>query len=355
MEQFDPEFTSRLASPPAVPGLELQIDSLLAEDPVSPPLAVSEGDVVAEIQDPMAEIQDPMARWWAIDTNTLLPPGRASDPVARMPIARQFFRSSVAWEEADAANQTRSAPSKSQPEHTYSEESHSNHAIADSSASAKHCESVASSAMDGPTTASQVGLSEQLHDCATNGADEHILRELLASAGHQINVVTSGVTPLARASKNGLVEVVTALLDHNADVEHDELPFSALFLACRAANESTGVEIASMLILHGANVNRFAASTIAAKGVIAGLHRFDNSVRATPLFIAAKTGQGQLVDVLLSNAADPNLANCSGCTPLMTAAACGHDPADEEILEALLKAGAEPNAVDAQGRMVSRN
>ena len=350
METIHPEFTTRrLASAPAVPGLELQFDSLLAEDPVSPPLAVSEGDVVAEIQDPMAQ-------WWAIDTNALLPPGRASDPVARMPIARQFFRSSVEWEEAVAANQTRSAPSNSKPEHTCSEESQFNHATADSRSCAKHYENVASSAMDGPTTASQVGLSEQLHDCATNGSDcAESLRELLASAGHQINAVISGVTPLARACKNGLVEVVTALLDHNADVEHDELPFSALFLACRAANESTAVEIARMLILHGAAVNRFAASTIAAKGVIAGLHRSDNSVRATPLFIAAKRGLGQLVDVLLSNAADPNVPNCSGCSPLMSAAACGHEPADVEILEALLKAGAEPNAVDAQGRVVSRN
>ena len=164
METIHPEFTTRrLASAPAVPGLELQFDSLLAEDPVSPPLAVSEGDVVAEIQDPMAQ-------WWAIDTNALLPPGRASDPVARMPIARQFFRSSVEWEEAVAANQTRSAPSNSKPEHTCSEESQFNHATADSRSCAKHYENVASSAMDGPTTASQVGLSEQLHDCATNGA-----------------------------------------------------------------------------------------------------------------------------------------------------------------------------------------
>ncbi len=64
----------------------------------------------------------------------------------------------------------------------------------------------------------------------------------------------------------------------------------------------------------------------------------------TPLILAAEGGHGDVVDALLRAGADPNAATSTGATPLMLAAASGSVPS----VRALLDRGADPNAREAE-------
>src|SRR6185369_11412298 len=83
-----------------------------------------------------------------------------------------------------------------------------------------------------------------------------------------------------------------------------------------------------------------------------------NSIGATPLLLAARTADAELMRLLASLGADPRLTNEDGTTPLMVAAGIGtqspgEDPGTEpEVLEAVavaLELGNDVNAVDKNG------
>ena len=65
----------------------------------------------------------------------------------------------------------------------------------------------------------------------------------------------------------------------------------------------------------------------------------------TALMLAAESGQGYIVEELLSHKAQPNQARTSGDTPLILAARNGN----AQALLALLKAGADPSAANQEG------
>lgn len=65
----------------------------------------------------------------------------------------------------------------------------------------------------------------------------------------------------------------------------------------------------------------------------------------TALFIAASTGHEPVVNLLLSNRADPNHSNKSGETALLLASSGGHEP----VVRLLLKNGADPHISDNDG------
>ncbi len=70
----------------------------------------------------------------------------------------------------------------------------------------------------------------------------------------------------------------------------------------------------------------------------------------TPLILASNAGNVGMIETLLSKGADPERATPAGVTVLHTA--CRSTAEDEplnQIVAALLKAGADPNAKDAQG------
>jgi ankyrin repeat protein len=83
-----------------------------------------------------------------------------------------------------------------------------------------------------------------------------------------------------------------------------------------------------------------------------------NTLRATPFLLAARTGDVELMRLLVELGADPLLPNDDGTTPLMVAAGLGTRAPDEdageenEMLEAAkmaLELGNDINAVDARG------
>src|SRR5205085_9981744 len=83
-----------------------------------------------------------------------------------------------------------------------------------------------------------------------------------------------------------------------------------------------------------------------------------NSIGATPLMLAARTADADLMRLLASLGADPSLTNEDGTTTLMVAAgvgtqAPGEDPGTEpEVLEAVrvaLDLGNDLDAIDRNG------
>ena len=108
----------------------------------------------------------------------------------------------------------------------------------------------------------------------------------------------------------------------------DEDGKSALIIAV----ENNDVEVAKLLLEHGANVN----------------FQEDNEVGNTPLICAAKQSYGdiEMMKLLLEHGADVNLQNKRGKTPLMYAGAF-FEPAS-----LLLEHGADMNIKDNKGNTV---
>jgi ankyrin repeat protein len=70
---------------------------------------------------------------------------------------------------------------------------------------------------------------------------------------------------------------------------------------------------------------------------------------ATPLYLAACQGEGELARELLDACATPDLAEDEGVTPLMCAAA-SHGSTQVEVVTLLLERGANPNLLNKSGR-----
>ena len=137
-----------------------------------------------------------------------------------------------------------------------------------------------------------------------------------------------GLTPLINAMKHGHNRVVEELLTGFANINSaDEQKQTTLSHAVQSGNERT-----TRLLL-----NHNAKTEIADE---AGL---------TPLLHAVSLEHVAIVSHLLEAGANPNLTYPNGQTPLLYACSVDH-PRLADIAIALLKHGAETNAVDQQGR-----
>ena len=95
-----------------------------------------------------------------------------------------------------------------------------------------------------------------------------------------------------------------------------------------AVDNDGGPTVIEVLIAAGADVN---APVIK-----------DGEKRATPLVLAARRGNLPVVKLLLAAAADMNYTDKSDSTPL-SASTFGNKPAHENVMKALLLAGAKSN------------
>lgn len=173
-----------------------------------------------------------------------------------------------------------------------------------------------------------------LHEAAREGHIDAV--RLFISLGAHIEATSAFGTPLGVAAREGHIECVKALVDAKADVSSPELIVSA-------------VEPSDATVLQ-----YFVDDDM---GGIRG-KRFQVTSDRTPFLLhgAASSGKLRIVSLLLELKCDVNNEDNHKMTPFLEA--CGphyavrasndHDVA--ECLEALLAAGADPEAKDSEGR-----
>jgi ankyrin repeat protein len=123
----------------------------------------------------------------------------------------------------------------------------------------------------------------------------------------------SGTSPVADAAMHGDKEGVRFLLKQAADVDGAQGDgMTALHWAAMRGDAA----MAQMLMYAGANIK--ATTRIGAY---------------TPLFLASQHGHAAAIEALLRAGADPQGADAAGTTPLMVAAASGHTDAVKVLLD----------------------
>jgi hypothetical protein len=114
-------------------------------------------------------------------------------------------------------------------------------------------------------------------------------------------------------------DLITLLLERGADPNANHDVGGTVLMKAAAGGQ---VEAARALVEGGADVN--------------GRGRYDHAVverecRATPLMMAAETGNGAIVDLLLKAGADPAFRDTFGCTAEEAARRGGHDAIAQTI------------------------
>jgi ankyrin repeat protein len=168
------------------------------------------------------------------------------------------------------------------------------------------------------------------------------------------------LTPLMRAADRGQLEEVRSLLKAGADVnEKDAIGLTALILAAGADH----VDVVQALLAAGADPNAaggvahggfFSVLTVAMNRqnknrlemidkLIAGGAKLNppNQFPESPLFVAVREHDMEILKALLNRGADVNWENSVGATSLVVAISM--QQADVEIVRLLIKVGANPN------------
>ena len=155
-----------------------------------------------------------------------------------------------------------------------------------------------------------------------------VVKLLLAARGINVNLpkLNNGTTPLILAAQKGFEEISRLLLavpDINIDAYRTD---GTTALLCAVENNLPG--LVEQLVRRGADVNQL----------------FDND--ASPLILALDNGSVEVAKRLLrAPAIRVNQATILGITPLILASSINH----KEIIKLLLSRGADPNITDNAG------
>src|SRR3989441_1884747 len=206
-----------------------------------------------------------------------------------------------------------------------------------------------------------------LHFAVRQGDMESTRR--LVAAGADINAISAdGKEPLGLAVYNGNYEIASFLIDNKADLNHaDAERFTALFWAVDRRNMETNPGIPWMvtmdpmplikkLLASGADPNAFVDNIPTSRR--SALNLTPRTTFATALARAGFSADMELVRLLVSYGADPNIVSSHNETPLMQAAGYawidgysrGKSNAERlEVLKLLVQLGANVNAADDWG------
>jgi ankyrin repeat protein len=199
---------------------------------------------------------------------------------------------------------------------------------------------------------------------------------ILMKAGAEINAADpNNISPVLMATINGHYDVAAFLLDRGADPNiADETGRTALYAAVdmhtmpesnrpsprETDNKLSSMDLIQALLAHGANVN---VQLNKLQPYRTKLDRGDDTMLGagtTPMLRAAKAGDAQVIQALLTKNADPKIPNKTGITPLLAAAGLGTKEEDTTArkkteadaiasIKLCLDAGVDVNAADNQG------
>ncbi len=206
-----------------------------------------------------------------------------------------------------------------------------------------------------------------LHFAVRQGDMESTRR--LVAAGADVNTVSAdGKASLELAIYNGNYEIASFLIDNKAQVNHaDAEGFTPLFWTVDRRNMETNpgmpwmvtldpLPLIKKLLASGANPNAFVDNIPTSRR--SALNLTPRTTFATALARAAFSADMELVQLLLSNGADPNIVSSHNETALMQAAGYawidgysrGKSNAERlEVIKLLVKLGANVNAADDAG------
>lgn len=126
-----------------------------------------------------------------------------------------------------------------------------------------------------------------------------------------LDVWSSGITPLLAAVRNKHFKTTKLLLEEGADP--DLCPKSGI-TGLQEASQAGDLDIVRILLLYGANVNH------------------QDHCGDTPLIVASRWGHAKTARCLLQNGARINECNDKGSTPLSVAARHDYEDVIEELL-----------------------
>lgn len=176
-----------------------------------------------------------------------------------------------------------------------------------------------------PNIPNKNGLTPLEHACGRDKTNALVLAKLLLAKGALVNptnITEYPIPPLDWAISSDNLDLVKLLLKHGATIKVSYLASAA---------DRGDVEIAEILIAHGADVNA------------------TNADGSTALHNAAWSGQEEIVKLLLSKGAHPDPKRSDGLTPLINAAGPGAESHGKACVELLLAKGANVNATDGNG------
>ena len=185
---------------------------------------------------------------------------------------------------------------------------------------------------------------------------------LLIEKGASVNdAAPTGATALVVAAHSGQPEVAKVLLDHGADPNASDAGYTALHAAILRGD----MDLVKVLLAHGANPNAVITKSTPTRRSSVDWAIHPSWVGATPLWLAAKFSDPEMMRTLAEAGADAHFSRKDGTSVLMAVLAAGpgrrgllgyarRDPKDleRENLESMktaLALGADINATSEAG------
>ncbi len=179
-------------------------------------------------------------------------------------------------------------------------------------------------------------------------ANNSRIAELLISKGANINARSKdGETPLDMAARRGAVKICALLVANGAQVDSldSAIAMGDLVKVQSSINKNTGIEVKNLALCTAAACGQEEiVKLLLSNGAQASVNS-KNINGDMPLYLAAKGGYINLVQLLLKGGADVNGKNREGYTPLHIAAENGY----EDIATLLIANGANVEVKDNWG------